>query len=180
MKHIIEFLLLASVILVGACGQKTEKKTFEDSLTLMPGERLDDGIVQLDSICLSDTVNWRGHRYEYRIVRVPAPDLPQIRDEETLTAYMDNRISLTVKCNGAEIFNKVFTKADFFSYLDDRLRKNGILDGLVFGGTSPEGLRFGTGISYPQSDSSVSLLIIISSNGGLSITKDELMESDHL
>ena len=65
---------------------------------------------------------------------------------------MDNHITLTITQDGKQLFQKIFTKADFSSYLDEGFKKNGILEGFVFDQAVPKGLRFATSVSYPQSD----------------------------
>ncbi|MBP3773886.1 MAG: DUF4738 domain-containing protein [Bacteroidaceae bacterium] len=177
-KIVVSMCALSCLLSWGSCGHKAEKRTVdEDSSVVMVGDK-SDGVIQMGRVELADTVAWRGHRYAYRIVREPATDLPHVVDEETQSAYMDNRIGLTVMCDGAEIFSQTFSKADFSSHLDANMKQNGILDGMAFAGTSPEGLRFGTGVSYPQSDSSVPLLVVVAANGGLSIQKGDVLEDN--
>jgi acetyl-CoA carboxylase alpha subunit len=52
-----------------------------------------------------------------------------------------------------------------------------MLEGLVFDTTVPEGLRFATSICYPRSDLYIPLVIIIDSNGKMSVQKDQILDA---
>jgi len=162
----------------GACSNNKTKQVSEAAAdTLPPDENIRHGIVQLERSHVNDTVTWRGKVYHYDIVREPDASLPQVKDEESGSIFSDNHIDLTITCGGKPIFQKRFQKTSFSSFLDAGFRRKGMLEGLVFDTTVPEGLRFATSICYPRSDLYIPLVIIIGSDGKMSIQKDQILDA---
>lgn len=165
-------------LLIAACSNNKTKQISETAAdTLPPDENIHHGIVQLERSHVNDTVTWRGKVYHYDIVREPDPSLPKVKDDQSGSTFSDNHINLTITCNGKQIFQKRFQKTSFSSFLDSGFRQKGMLEGLVFDTTVPEGLRFATSICYPRSDLYIPLVIIINSEGKMSVQKDQILDA---
>ena len=141
-------------------------------------ETMNHGVIEMTTLHLSDTIFYKGHVYQYNIVRESDSTLSLIRDTETQNVYMDNHIELTVLRNGESFYSKVFTKNDFVNFLDTGFRTNGLLEGFVFDETTEDGLRFATSISYPQSDMYIPLTVTVKTNGSIVIAKENLIETE--
>lgn len=117
-----------------------------------------------------------GKSYTYDIVREVNDTLPTIKDDTGLQ-YADNYIRLRINENGKEIFNKLFTKNTFRSYLEKDFIQHALLEGMAFDRITTEGLRFSASISYPNSDIYIPLAITISRNGSYTIVKDDVLDT---
>ncbi len=169
--------LLATAAVLTACNKTKTEEVLSDEEMLTPGERVVEGISQLEPSHASDTVTWRGKVYQYDIVREPDDSLPKVTMDETGTLFTDNHIDVKVTCEGKQVFKRRFFKSSFNSYLPEDFRKKGILEGFVFDTTVSGGLQFGTSICYPRSeDFFIPLTVIIAPDGGMTIRKDELMD----
>ena len=176
MKYFVHAVILASALVMFSCGNKKVSDKPDADTVLAADENIQNGVIQMERSVVEDTAVWKGATYKYKIERVPDSLLPQVKDAETDNVYMDNSISLSIMHGDKEIFNHKFTKDDFKSYLDAGFQKNGILEGFVFDQALPQGLRFATSVSYPASDLYIPLVVLVSSNGSMTITKDNLMD----
>ena len=171
-------LFLCVALSMGACSNRDAKQKAEAAAdTLPPDENMHHGIVQLERSHVNDTVKWRVKIYRYDIVSEPDASLPKIKDEASGSTFSDNHIDLTITCEGQQIFQKRFQKTSFNSFLDAGFRQKGMLEGLVFDTAVPEGLRFATSICYPRSDMYIPLVIVISSDGKMSVQKDQILDA---
>ena len=174
-------MLFLLTLACGACSNKAgkgEEPPVADSLP--PDETMHQGVVQLQSSHVTDTVTWNGKTYRYDIVRQSDASLPKVKDNVSGNVFSDNHIDLKISCDGKEVFSKRFLKTTFNSYLDADFKQNGILEGLVFDTTTPGGLRFATSVCYPRSDLFIPLVIIIDAQGNMSVRKDEIMDTGNL
>lgn len=117
-----------------------------------------------------------GTTFQYDIVREVNDTLPVIKDD-TGQRYADNNIRLKINQNNKEIFNKLFTKNTFRSYLDKDFIQHAILEGMAFDRVTPEGLRFSASVSYPNSDIYIPLAITIAKDGSYHIVKDDVLDT---
>jgi len=115
-------------------------------------------------------------RYTYDIVREVNDTLPLVTGDDG-ERYADNYIRLRVNREGKEIFNKVFTKNHFRSYMEKGFISHAILEGMAFDKADGNNLRFATSVSYPASDIYIPLSITISPDGSYQITKDEVLDT---
>ena len=168
--------MAAFVLLISSCVNKNKPAPVQEETVLEADENMENGIVKMEKSVVEDTARWKGKTYQYRIEREPAPSLPLVKDAETGTKYMDNTISLSIKCGDQQIFQRTFAKADFKSHLDAGFQKNGILEGFVFDQAQSDGLRFATSVSYPASDLYIPLVVLMASDGSISISKDNIMD----
>lgn len=72
--------------------------------------------------------------------------------------------------------DKVFTKESFASLVDAKFMKYAILEGLVYDKTTPQGIVYAASICYPQTDLYVPLRLTVTTDGKISMTKEELMQ----
>ena len=88
--------LMAVAVGLTACNKtKTEEPVPAEEM-LTPGERVVEGVSQLEASHTSDTVTWHGKVYRYDIVREPDDSLPKVKMDETGTLFTDNHIDVKV------------------------------------------------------------------------------------
>ncbi len=121
------------------------------------------------------SVPYGGKTYAFAITSRPDDSLPLVEDQQG-GIFVDNRISLHITVNGKEFLNKDFTKNDFSTVLDARFLESAILEGIVYTGTSAEGLVYAASVSYPQSDLYVPVRITVTPGGKILMVKEELLE----
>ena len=124
----------------------------------------------------SRTITWQGGTYTYSIHRQVDIKLPVVTDDNGNKFY-DNSIDLTVTRNGSTFFSQTFTKETFSPYLDEGFKKKGILEGLVFDKAGNGYMQFAASVSYPQTDEYIPLVVKLSSDGSISISRDTKMDS---
>ncbi len=155
---------------LSACGSK-DKNQANIQTPQLETQKVDT-VVKLRDYHYRDTLTWRGGKYAYDVVRRADDSLAVVTDEEG-TRHADNYVMLKITRDGEPFFSKHFTKSSFAGLLDAEFKKNGILDGVAFAHTSPEGLRFSFSVSLPDSDFSMPFAVVISSAGQHSIDHDE-------
>lgn len=132
-------------------------------------------VVVMPPYSYSDTIHAGSRLMEYKLER-HASDSLFVRDAETGDKYADNYYTLTITRDGSVFFSHRFTKASFASLLDRGFRKNGILDGFRYAGTSDGKLLFGACISYPDSDMSTPFVVTVATDGSFGIKLDDIMD----
>ncbi|MDE5787201.1 MAG: DUF4738 domain-containing protein [Bacteroidaceae bacterium] len=133
---------------------------------------------QMPELQLTDTARCSGRSYVYRIHRAPSDALPKVTDDRE-DSYLDNTIRLTIRRDGADIFDQTFTKATFAGSIDREFYRAAILDGIRFVQAEPgRGLVFAFAVSYPDSDMSVPFLLTVSDEGTYSFVKAENLDRD--
>lgn len=133
---------------------------------------------QMPELQLTDTARCGGHSYVYHIHRAPSDALPKVTDD-TEDLYLDNTIRLSIRRDGADIFDQTFTKATFAGSIDRDFYRGAILDGVRFVQAEPgRGLVFAFAVSYPDSDMSVPFLLTVSDDGAYSFVKDENLDRE--
>jgi hypothetical protein len=75
-------------------------------------------------------------------------------------------------------FNRIFTKTTFNSYIDKDFQQRGILEGFVFDKVEPNEVRFACSVSLPQSDEYIPLILAVTRNGNIAITKDSRLDTE--
>lgn len=174
MKNIVYVLACASVISFAACSlrDKNKKEDFQllqqDSTEVSAPQRM-----QVSDMKTSFT--YKGKEYQSSVVRCPDENLSLVKNEEG-ERFVDNHITLRISCEGKRVVDKVFTKESFASLVDAEFMKNSILEGLVYNKTAPEGIIYAASVCYPQSDLYVPIRLVITTDGKISMAKEELME----
>lgn len=165
--------IACAVLCCYGCGSKSS-----DTDTYGTYEKPDtvNGIQQMKDYHYSAEVKDKNAVYTYDIVREVGDSLPVVETEENVQ-FADNYIRLRVNRDGREFFNKVFTKNNFADYLDKDFLHHSILEGMAFDRIQPEGLRFSTSVSYPESDIYMPFSILIGRDGSCKITKEEILDT---
>ena len=173
-----KLLLLVSLVglFVTSCnsGKKNEEKRNESGV-LIQDDAANSGVQKMQVSDISNTIEFKGKKYLSTIVRSPDELLPKVTSEMG-EIYADNRIVLTITCDGKAFYNKTFTKTDFSSIVEPSFLKKSILEGLVFNKTTPDGFLYAASVCYPQTDLYIPISILISPDGRMTFTKDELLE----
>lgn len=174
MKNIVYLWACVSVVFFTACSSQDKNKKdgmqvlMQDSTQLAGPERM-----QISDI--KTTFTFKGKEYHSSVVRRPDETLPIVKNEQG-EKFVDNRITLRITSGGKQVVDKVFTKDNFASLVDAKFMKYAILEGLVYDKTTPQGIIYAASVCYPQSDLYVPIRLTITSDGKISMAKEELME----
>lgn len=175
MKRILPLILVAGLVMLGACK---EKKQSTDIITTKYVPKQIQDPIAMPADAQSKNIDWQGNPYTIMIERVPVDSLPQVKDENN-QPYIDNRVKLTiVRKDGSVFFQRTFTKASFNAYIDEGFRKNGILAGFRYDEVENRGIEFSVVIALPDAvdDVFVPLELVVDRQGGISITRDDDMD----
>lgn len=154
-----------------------EKKNTGVIITKKPVVVAQRQIMKTGDYAQSRKVDWLGAVYTVETKRVADPALPVIADGNT--KYYDNRITVRIlRSDGSEFFNRTFTKADFSSYVG-KTYANGALVGIVLDRAEGDNLLFAASVGSPDkmSDEYIPLLMKVSRQGGITISKDTQLDT---
>lgn len=175
MKHILPLILVAGLVVLGACK---EKKQSTDIITTKYVPKQPQDPIAMPADTQTKNIEWQGKPYTITIDRVPVDSLPQVKDENN-QPYVDNRVKLTImRADGSAFFQRTFTKASFNTYIDDSFQKNGILAGFRYDEVENSGIEFSVVVALPDAidDVFVPLELVVDRQGGVSITRDDDMD----
>ena len=162
---------------LGACSpSKKEDHATREAMMLDSIRKAGPQRMQFSEV--KSKVTFQGKTYESTVVRRPDESLPVVTNEQG-ESFMDNRITLRLTQGGKVVLDKVFTKESFASLVNAKILKYAILEGLVLDGATPQGIVYAASVGYPQTDLYVPLRITVSSNGKISLAKEELMDDWH-
>ena len=157
-------------------GCKEEKKR-EDIIVKKVVRKAPSGPVSMQEYTQATEVDWSGEAVVCEISRKPDATLPMVTNENG-QKFVDNAISLKIKYQvGNILFEKKFVKSDFNVALDADYIKNGILEGLVFDVVENGMLKFAGSVSRPQTDEYIPIVLLVSKNGTISISRDTQMDT---
>ena len=154
-----------------------EKKNTGVIITKKPVIVAQRQIMKTGDYAQSRKVDWLGAVYTVETKRVADPSLPVIADGNT--KYYDNRITVRIlRSDGSEFFNRTFTKTDFSSYVG-KTYANGALVGIVLDRAEGDNLLFAASVGSPDkmSDEYIPLLMKVSRQGGITISKDTQLDT---
>ena len=166
--------LCVAVIFVSACSShgKTEKST-EEALN---SEEVLSAVPQCMQMSeITENFTYEGKEYRSTVVRRPDNQLPIVENEEG-EKFVDNLVTLHITCNGKQLVDKVFTKESFAFLVSGKFLKYALLEGLVFDQVTSQGILYAASVCYPQSDLYVPIRLVVTADGKISMTKEELME----
>ena len=169
------FVVLAGVALLTACGEKKKSKDIiaprvVESSTPKEPVRMQDYTDERD-------IQWIGKTYHVAIHRHSSDSLPMVKDE-TGQQFVDNVFTLAVtRSDGSMFYSHQFTKKSVMQYLDDYYRKAGVFEGLVFDRAEGDCLILAGSVGLPQTDEYIPLVISLSRNGKLTISRDTQMDT---
>ena len=118
-------------------------------------------------------VPWLGATYQVEVKRMSDATLDVVALEDG-SKYFDNKISVRIlRKDGSEFFKRVFTKADFLSYIDSGTKKHGALLGIVYVKAEGDWLFFAASVGSPDvtSDEYIPMVLKISRMGAVSISR---------
>ncbi len=175
MKKIFYSIILYSSVILSACtGNKAPEKK-ENTRVLMENTTDEQGLQRMQVSRTEQTVPLKGNDYKISLARVPDDNLP-IVDSEVGDKFVDNKITLNIIKEGKSVIDRTFTKKDFSSLTGEQFLQKSILEGMVFDKVTAQGMVFAVSISYPQTDLYFPISLTVSTDGKISMKKDELME----
>ena len=176
MKRIIPFIVIA--LLVGGVMSCSKKKK-QDVIIAPKYEKPEpQRPIRTDNYKDSKPFKWQDRDYVCTIERIADDSLPMVKDE-TGQLFVDNRVKVVIsRADGSVFFERVFTKATFNAYINDDFRKTGILEGFVFDKVEPNEVRFACSVSRPQSDEYIPLILAVTRQGNIDITKDLRLDTE--
>lgn len=170
--------LLAFALLLTCMLSCSSKKKRDDIITTKYEKPAPQGPIRTDNYKDSKPFKWLDRDYVCTIERIADDSLPMVKDE-TGQQFVDNRVKVVIsRADGSVFFNREFTKATFSSYIDDDFRETGILEGFVFDKVEPNEVRFACSVSRPQSDEYIPLILAVTRNGNIAITKDTRLDTE--
>ena len=175
MKRYIPFIMLAGLVVFGACK---EKKESTDIIATKYVPKKPQPPIAMDSESKTTHVKWQDNTYTVQIDRVADDSLQLVKDENA-QPYKDNRVAITItRSDGSVFFKKSFTKASFSSYVDDTFRKNGILAGIQYDEIDSKGMEFSVVVGLPDAldDVFVPLELVVDRFANIAISRDDDMD----
>ena len=175
MKHYLPLMLLAGLVVFGACK---EKKESTDIIATKYVPKKPQPPIAMPSDTKTTNVKWLDKPYTVQISRVADDSLQQVKDENA-QPYVDNRVEIIVtRADGSVFFKKVFTKATFSPYIDESFRKNGILAGIQYDEIDSKGMEFSVVVGLPDAldDVFVPLELVVDRMGNITISRDDDMD----
>ncbi|MCI1282528.1 MAG: DUF4738 domain-containing protein [Prevotella sp.] len=168
-------ILLLGAFTMASCGGK---KPSNDIIAHKPVIAKPAKTQKMGDYKQQNSAQWIGSTYKINIDFRADASLPVI--SEGAQKYYDNRITLQIlRKDGSEFFKREFTKADFSSYIDANYSKKGALLGIVFDKAEGDNLVFAASVGSPDtsSDDYVPLVLKISRQGGVTISKDSQLDT---
>lgn len=166
-----------AVLLLTACGPSA-KSGLASQEAQMQDNVQQDGWQRMQVSEVKTKVTFRGKVYHSTVVRKPDESLPKVINEQG-EKFVDNRITLTLTCDGKTVLHRTFTKESFTSLVDAKFMKHALLEGVVLDEPSAQGIVYAASVGYPQSDLYVPLRLTVTPDGKLTMSKDELMDDWH-
>lgn len=169
---------IAVAIVIGSVSSCKEEKKREDIIITKVERKAPTGPISMQEYTQTTDVEWNGENVVCEINRKADASLPNVTNESG-QKFIDNKISLRIKYqDGSILFEKVFTKSDFSAALDDDYRKNGVLEGLVYDKREDRFLKFAASVSLPQTDEYIPIVLLVSKNGAINISRDTQMDTN--
>ena len=175
MKHLFPLILVAGLVVFGACK---EKKESTDIITTKYVPKKPQPPIAMPSETITKNVTWQDKLYTVVITRQASDSLLQVKDENG-QPYIDNRVEIVVtRADGSVFFKKVFTKASFNAYIDESFRKNGILAGIQYDEIDSKGMEFSVVVGLPDAldDVFVPLELVVDRFANIAISRDDDMD----
>lgn len=169
---------MASIAACVMVGCKSEPKDAqEEHKRIFQVESVSDasGLQQMQVSKIKQDIVCKDKKYQLIVEREPNPALPHVKSD--MGVFLDNNISVRIlRENGAKLFEKVFTKQDFASYLTEEYLSASVLEGLVFDDVktgNKKTITLVASVSYPMTDLYTPFTIVISDAGKMTISNYE-------
>lgn len=173
----IQFICLWMLI-IGALTACHSKRNSNEIIAKKPTVVRSTKTLKMGDYVQTRQIEWLGGIYTITVRFAADPSLPTVSDDNQ--KYFDNRIELQIlRKDGSEFFSRSFTKADFQGSIDESYRKNGALLGIVFNRAEGDNLYFAASVGSPDksSDEYVPLVLKLSKMGGVTISKDNQLDT---
>ena len=176
MKRLLPLLAIALLLVcVASCSSKKKR---DDIITTKYEKPAPQGPIRTDNYKDSKSFKWLDRDYVCTIERIADDSLPMVKDE-TGQQFVDNWVKVVIsRADGSVFFNRVFTKSTFNSYIDKDFQQKGILEGFVFDKVESNEVRFACSVSLPQSDEYIPLILAVTRNGDIAITRDTRLDTE--
>ncbi len=158
----------------------SDKKPTKDIIAPKPVVKKSSAPTKMQDYVSKSKVGWLGSSYVVTIKRHADTELPLVSDESG-NKYYDNEINVSViRPDGTSFFEKTFRKSDFSSCVSETYLEKSALLGIVFEKAEGDNLRFAASVGSPDalSDEYVPLVVSISRTGGVTVTKDTMLDPD--
>ena len=178
MKRINYILLMAFA--AGLMASCSEKKQSNVIIAPKPVAQVKKSTQKMSEYEQARDVDWVGSTYKVVVKRSSDTELPLVKVDEN-NKYYDNVIQVRVlRKDGSEFFNRTFKKSDFSEYLDAHTQEAGALLGIVYVKAEGNYLYFAASVGSPDvtSDEYVPLVLKISRMGSVSISKDQVLDTN--
>lgn len=152
----------------GQTGKGTEEALASEEVLSAAPQRM-----QVSEV--TESFTYGGKEFRSTVVRRPDDQLPVVENEEG-EKFVDNRVTLRITCGGKQLVDKAFTKENFASLVSAKFLKYALLEGLVFDRVTSQGILYAASVCYPQSDLYIPIRLVVTADGKISMTKEELME----
>ena len=175
MKQIIFLASLAACVMAGCKSEP--KNTEEEHKRIFQVESVGEhsGLQQLQVSKIKQDILCKDKKYQLVVEREPNPALPQVKSD--MGVFLDNNISVRIlRENGTKLFEKIFTKQDFASFLTAEYLSSSVLEGLVFDDVKTgkkKTITLVASVSYPMTDLYTPFTIVISDAGKMTISNYE-------
>lgn len=174
--------LFALALTMAACGNSPKQQENENTLNVeIKDEKT--GITSLTPFTQSDTITINGKQYNYTYEFAPVDSLPHVINSQN-NEYLDNMVKLTICQGETKVTEKTFLKSSFKSYIPEELWKESGLVGFSYNLVRKErnAFYFIATIGDPDltADVSYPLEIRITTDGGMSISKAENLDTEPL
>ena len=169
MKRINYILFMAFA--AGVMASCSEKKQSNVIIAPKPVAQVKKATQKMSGYEQARDVEWVGSTYKVVVKRSSDTELPLVKVDEN-NKYYDNVIQVRVlRKDGSEFFNRTFKKSDFSEFLDSHTKNAGALLGIVY---------FAASVGSPDvtSDEYVPLVLKISRMGSVSISKDQVLDTN--
>ena len=175
-----KIILFAAISMTVAlvCGCKEEKKSHV-IIAKKPKVEAPKAPQKMGDYEHTGRVTWMGNTYTVETTLTACDSLPLI--DEGSVKYYDNTVLLRiVRANGTVFYSHTFTKKDFNSCLDERMRKNGALLGVVYVKADSDYLYFATSVGSPDksSDDYIPLVLKVHRLGSIAVTRDTTLDTE--
>ena len=170
-SHVV-MMATALVAITLSCNKKKESSTI-----IIPKQEVvkpSDTIARMERSDVERNIPWLNSNYKIRVVRESVDSLPLAKDEIG-NRYYDNSIYIQItRADGSTFFEKKFTKKAFAEFLEDDMKNDGALLGIVYDRIDNNKLRFAGSVGSPdvQSDSYVPIVILIDGDGHMTMQHD--------
>lgn len=178
MKRINYILLMAFA--AGVMASCSEKKQSNVIIAPKPVAQVKKATQKMSGYEQARDVEWVGSTYKVVVKRSSDTELPLVKVDEN-NKYYDNVIQVRVlRKDGSEFFNRTFKKSDFSEFLDSHTKDAGALLGIVYVKAEGDYLYFAASVGSPDvtSDEYVPLVLKISRMGSVSISKDQVLDTN--